>query len=75
MKNWQTIASEVLGTKLDLKEIADKYEVKEEDVAGELDAQGVEECANCGKWADASDLDGDYYCEECTAEEDEEDGA
>lgn len=73
MADWHEIGETVLGTAMNLPQIAERFDVDEDDIEGNLsEIAGIETCAGCGYWVEGSSLDEGEYCEDCHEDEEEE---
>lgn len=66
MTDWGQIAEKVEGTTMSAAEIAEKYNVDEDDVEERLIDENIEVCGGCGWWWDSGALDPDLYCPDCS---------
>lgn len=74
--DWGEIADKVEGTTMSVGEIAERFDLSEDEETIEvaLEEQGhINVCPGCGWWWNDSFLDGEGYCEDCQAEEDDDD--
>lgn len=67
--DWGKIADAVEGTTMGVPEIAERFDVDEDDVEEELDNVGIEHCLGCDWWVETALLMlndyGDMVCSDC----------
>lgn len=72
--DWNRIADAALGSCTSVSQLADQFEVDEDEVEERLLDLNVEVCPMCGWWVDSGELieddhdDGDPVCDDCRPE-------
>ena len=63
--DWATICEEITGTCLSEQQIAQRYEVDEEEFLDRVNDYEVERCDACGWWSEINELDDELVCDDC----------